>query len=451
MSTVLSIDQPMKTAQIKLKNSFITYPEYRDSGIPWIGEIPKEWEGKIISSVFEFPKDKVSDADYEPLSVTYGGIKKQVATAAKSDDGTNRKRVLKGDIAINGRSDRKGAVGVSDYDGSISLVYHVLRKRDRETETRFFHYLFRSKLFSEEFYRWGRGIVDDLWTTRSDEMKRIGIPVPPIETQKKIAEYLDEKTALIDQIIEKKKKLIELLREKRTAVINNAVTKGLDKDVELVDSGIEWIGRMPRGWLVDKMSHYFVANDGGVWGEDDPLEEGEIVLRSTEINQDGSWDLERAITRKLSAVEFSKARLLEGDLLITKSSGSPDHLGKTAIVSEEIAERGCAYSNFMQRARLNKKILPKFFFFLINNKIGRDQINYWGLTTSGLVNLNSSLIGRFTFPIPSAQEQREIIEFLEMKTDFIDNVIGKAVESVKILKEFKSSLISNIVTGKIKV
>ncbi len=199
------------------------------------------------------------------------------------------------------------------------------------------------------------------------------------------------------------------------------------------------------------MSHYFTANDGGVWGEDDPLEEGRIVLRSTEINQDGSWELEGAITRKLTEQEFLKGKLYEDDLLLTKSSGSAIHLGKTAIVSKEIEERGCAYSNFMQRIRLNKKILPKFFFFLINNKIGRDQINYWGSTTSGLVNLIGSLVGRFIFPIPSVDKQREIISNLDEKTNAIDSLIEEVRKSVEMLKEFKSSLISNVVTGKVKV
>ncbi len=217
------------------------------------------------------------------------------------------------------------------------------------------------------------------------------------------------------------------------------------------DSGVEWVGMMPSGWIVDKICHCFIANDGGVWGEDDILEQGNIVLRSTEITKNGSWDMSSAITRKLSPIEFSKSKLLEGDLLITKSSGSSEHLGKTAIVSKEIEDRNCAYSNFMQRIRINNKVLPKYLFYLINNKIGRDQINYWGMTTSGLVNLNATLIGRFIFPIPHVEEQIEIIKYLDEKTNAIDSITCKIQTSIIFLQELKSSLISNVVNGKVKV
>ena len=208
---------------LKLTKKYEIHSEYKDSGIEWLGKIPKIWNTSKIVSVFDFPNQKVTEADYEPLSVTYEGIKKQIEHAAKVAEGSLRKLVKVGDIAINGRSDRKGAVGISEYEGGVSLVYNVLRKRNKAFDSKYFHYLFRSRLFSEEFYRWGRGIVDDLWTTRESEMKRIIVTVPTPDDQSKIAKYLDDKTTLIDQIIEKKLRLIELLREKRTAFINHKI------------------------------------------------------------------------------------------------------------------------------------------------------------------------------------------------------------------------------------
>ncbi len=433
----------MKTAQIKLKNSFTPYLEYRDSGIEWIGKIPKEWEGKKISSVFEFPKDKVSDVDYEPLSVTYGGIKKQVETAAKSDDGTNRKKVLKGDIAINGRSDRKGAVGVSEYDGSISLVYHVLRKRDRYTETRFFHYLLRSKLFSEEFYRWGRGIVDDLWTTRSDEMKRIGIPVPPIKTQKKIAEYLDEKTVLIDQIIEKKKKLIELLREKRTAVINHAVTKGLDSTVSLKNSPIEWVDRTPYDWNTVSLRWVTHRFAGGTPSKDNHIywDGGTIPwLNSGSVNQ-GIIDVPSAYITE-EGFRNSSARWVPVGSLVMALAGQGKTKGTVAYLAIE------ATCNQSMAAIIPKKINARYLYWWLTSQYK----NIRGMAGDSLRDgLNLEMVGSVPCLLPSDKEQQEIVEYLDRKISSVDHTFEKIEDSVRLLQEFKSSLLSNVVTGKIKV
>lgn len=440
----------MKTAQIKLKNSFTPYPKYRDSGIEWIGEIPKEWEGKKISSVFEFPKDKVNDEDYEPLSVTYGGIKKQVETAAKSDDGTNRKRVLKGDIAINGRSDRKGAVGVSDYDGSISLVYHVLRKRDRETETRFFHYLFRSKLFSEEFYRWGRGIVDDLWTTRSDEMKRIGIPIPPVETQKKIAEYLDEKTALIDQIIEKKKKLIALLREKRTAVINNAVTKGLDPSVEPVHSGIEWIGMIPKGWRLRKMKHIARVQASNIDKLTNPNFPSVLLCNYVDVYKNEYIDSALNFMPSTATHEqIKKVGLRKSDVLLTKDSETANDIGIPAVVKENVENLVSGYHLYVARPK-EDSMDGSFLFRYLQSRFVRA---YFETSANGVTRfgLGSMAVKDTPILVPDLDEQRKIAEYLKEKAELSDTILQREENSIEILKEFKSSLISNVVTGKVKV
>ena len=132
---------------LKLTKKYEKYPEYKDSGVEWLGKIPANWEAQKIVSVFNFSNQKVTEATHEPLSVTYDGIKRQIENAAKVAEGSLRKLVKVGDIAINGRSDRKGAVGMSEYEGGVSLVYNVLRKRDQLSDSKYFHYLFRSKLF----------------------------------------------------------------------------------------------------------------------------------------------------------------------------------------------------------------------------------------------------------------------------------------------------------------
>lgn len=438
---------------LKLTKKYETYPEYKDSGVEWLGKIPKNWDLASSRQLFNSEKERVGSnfSDHKILSLTLRGVIPRIL------DGSGKNPAEYDTYQVFNKEDlvfclfdydvTPRTIGYVEQNGMMTGAYTRLIPRS-ETYSKYFYYYFLSLDYKKDLLHLCTGLRNSLskpifWSMKSS--------LPDLKEQEKIAKYLNGKTSLIDQIIEKKHKQIELLREKRSAVINQAVTKGLDFKAEFVESGIDWIGKIPKGWEVDKVNHRTLANTGGVWGEDDPTENGKIVLRSTEINQNGSWDLNNAITRKLTMAEFKKAQLFADDLLITKSSGSSDHLGKTAIVSKQIENMGCAYSNFMQRLRLNNTFLPKYFFYLINNKIGRDQINYWGLTTSGLVNLNASLVGKFVFPIPPINEQKSISQYLDKKTECFDQLIAKVEKSIGIMQEFKASLISNVVTGKIKV
>lgn len=172
----------------------------KDSGISWIGMIPEHWETKKIGSLFVERKEKVSDKDYPALSVSKIGITPQLETAVKTDNGDNRKKVCKNDFVVNSRSDRKGSCGVSPYTGSVSLINIVLAPREN-IEVQYYHYLFRSNDYIEEYYRIGRGIVADLWTTRYSEMRNIFVPFPPLDEQKAIIAYIDEKCQKIDTLM----------------------------------------------------------------------------------------------------------------------------------------------------------------------------------------------------------------------------------------------------------
>ena len=148
--------------------SFPQYPKYKDSGVEWLGQVPEHWDVKRIGYYFIERREKVSDKDFPALSVTKNGIVPQLDTAAKSDDGDNRKKVLKGDFVINSRSDRKGSSGASELDGSVSLICTVMCPQE-QVHTPFVHHLLRSQPFQEEFYRYGKGIVADLWSTNYSE------------------------------------------------------------------------------------------------------------------------------------------------------------------------------------------------------------------------------------------------------------------------------------------
>lgn len=197
--------------------------EMKDSGIEWIGNVPAEWTINKIDSVYSLRNEKVSDKDYMPLSVTKKGIVPQLESAAKTNDGDNRKLVRKGDFAINSRSDRRGSCGISELDGSVSLINLVLKPRG-EMNNRYYNWLFHTEKFADEFYKWGHGIVDDLWTTRWIDMRKISVPMPPLSEQKEIADYLDNKCAQIEELISAKQSQIETLESYKKSLIYEYVT-----------------------------------------------------------------------------------------------------------------------------------------------------------------------------------------------------------------------------------
>ena len=419
-----------------------------NSGIPWIGEIPKGWEIDTIGNLYTLRNEKVSDKDYPPLSVTKMGIVPQLETAAKTDDGDNRKLVRIGDFAINSRSDRRGSCGISAYDGSVSLINTVITPRE-QMNPRFYNWLFHSELFADEFYKWGHGIVDDLWTTRWQEMKRISIVAPSLEEQRKIASFLDRKCAEIDEMITLQERVVDELKAYKQSVITEAVTKGLNPDVPMKDSGIEWIGEIPEHWEVLKSKKILLSNDGGVWGEEPDGIDDTVVLRSTEQDIDGKLIIIDPAKRKLSLKEREASLLKRGDLIITKSSGSPSHIGKTSIIDEGVENLGCCYSNFIQRIRVKGE--PKYYWYIFNSLIVKKQFEYLSTTTTGINNINSKIIEALFLPCTSAEEQESIALYLDTKCTEIDNLISIKLSKIDSLKEYKKSIIYEYVTGKKEV
>ena len=212
-----AIIQEAVTTGIPNKNHIL-----KQTNIKWIKQIPQHWEMKKIRSLFSERKEKVSDKEWEALSVSKQGITPQLESAVKTDNGDNRKKVCCGDFVVNSRSDRKGSCGFSDYDGSVSLISIVLKPRN--IIGKYYHYLLRSNDYIEEFYRNGRGIVADLWTTRYSEMKNIELPFPPLSEQEEIVAYLDEKTAKIDLLINKELQQIDHIKDLKQTLIADVVT-----------------------------------------------------------------------------------------------------------------------------------------------------------------------------------------------------------------------------------
>lgn len=207
-----------------------------------------------------------------------------------------------------------------------------------------------------------------------------------------------------------------------------------------------WITSIPAHWRVLRLKHALSRNDGGVWGDEADSGEGTIVLRSTDIKVGGEWNIVDPARRLLTVSEFRSARLRTGDLVVTKSSGSALHLGKTAIVTPDIEALECCYSNFMQRLRVNSAHEPSFVARILNTDIGREQLNFFGSTTTGLANLNGSVIGSIYIPSPPLDEQRAIAGFLDRETAKIDALVAKKQRLIELLQEKRAALISHAVT-----
>lgn len=417
------------------KATFKKYPSYKDSGQDWLGVIPEHWSLTRLGSYFEERKTKVSDKDFAPLSVTKQGILPQLDSAAKTNDGDNRKLVKKGDFVINSRSDRKGSSGIANEDGSVSLINIVMKPKSINPS--FCNYLLKSNAFVEENYRIGHGIVADLWTTRYDEMKNIKIGIPSPLEQTAIAAFLDDKTAKIDRAISQKEKMIALLKERKQIIIQNAVTKGLDPNAKMKDSGVEWIGEIPEGWEVLFNRRLFRENSRKVTNLNElPLSLSQVdgVIPSNEMKE-----------RSLSPSHRNNFKVcLPNDLVVNRFKG---HLG----VFFRSPYRGIVtfhYGVFEPSSFVNTKYYELLFHTEPYKCIYAGASN--GMTI-GLQNLSNQNFYDVKSIVPSLEEQDSIVEYCLKIEEKTFRAIKSQLIQIEKLKELKSTLIDSAVTGKIKV
>ena len=401
----------------------------KDSGIPWIGEIPEEWGIDTIGNLYTLRTEKVSDKDYAPLSVTKMGIVPQLETAAKTDDGDNRKLVRVGDFAINSRSDRRGSCGISAYDGSVSLINLVLTPRG-QMYPRFYNWLFHTELFADEFYKWGHGIVDDLWTTRWQEMKRISIVSPSYQEQQRIAEFLDRKCAEVDEMIGLQEQIIEELKAYKQSVITEAVTKGLNPNAPMRDSGIEWIGQIPAHWEVKRLKFVAERHNQKVSDEVLPYIGLENVESFSErfIETENEYDITQAQVCAVGDVIFGKLR---------------PYLGKAMVIKTE----HCCSSEFLV---LSGSGAPSYLRYLMLSNWFVEIVNASTYGTK-MPRANADYIMNMQVVCPSIEERKAIANYLDEKCADIDSLIQTKQEKIDSLKEYKKSIIYEYVTGKREV
>ena len=424
--------------------SFPRYPKYKDSGVEWLGQVPEHWTTRRLGYYFNERREKVSDRDYPALSVTKNGIVPQLETAAKTDDGDNRKRVGAGDFVINSRSDRKGSAGVAAVEGSVSLISTVLSPRS-DVLPAFVHHLLRSVPFQEEFYRYGKGIVADLWSTNYGEMRNILLALPPRPEQAAIAAFLDRETAKIDALIAEQQRLIELLQEKRQAVISHAVTKGLNPDAPMKDSGIEWLGEVPEHWDVKMLKYLSPQVTVGIVVEPSKhyVTEGVPALRSLNVTGDGVV-MENVVFISPEANELHrKSRLHAGDIVAVRS-GQP---GTCAIIPPDLDGCNCVDLIIIRKP---EACTSQFLRWYLSSDFAKVQ---FGSGAEGAIqqHFNVSTASRLLVAVPPLSEQDAIVAFVDDATHTLDTLRDEAQLAVSLLQERRSALISAAVTGQIDV
>lgn len=420
---------------------FNKYSEYKDSGVNWLGEVPSHWDLTRLGTRFEERRTKVSDKVYAPLSVTKNGVVPQLENAAKSNDGDNRKLVKKGDFVINSRSDRKGSSGIAFEDGSVSLINIVMEPKS--IHPIFCNYLLKSHSFIEEFYRMGHGIVADLWTTRYDEMKSIMVSIPAQEEQTAIANFLDEKTAKIDEAISIKQKQIELLKERRQILIHKAVTRGLNPDVPLKPSGVDWIGDIPEHWEVKRIKYSTKINQETLPGKFPKNSEIEYVDIGSVTFEDGIIDTDKYIFKDAP----SRARRIakDGDTVI---STVRTYLKAIDYINRE--KSNYIYSTGFAILHPMQELENQFLSWFVKSDAFTEQVRFHSKGMSYPA-INSTELGRMWIVSVPIEEQSQIVSYLKKRNSLIENLLNEKAKEIRVLIEYKNSVINSAVTGKIKV
>lgn len=409
----------------------------KDSGIEWIGEIPEGWEVGQIGQLYSERRTKVSDKDYPPLSVTMKGILPQLSTAAKTDAHDDRKLVCKGDFAINSRSDRRGSCGISEQDGSISLINTVLQPRG-EMNPGYYNWLFHTSMFADEFYKWGHGIVDDLWTTGWSDMKKIGVPVPSKCEQKQLAEHLNVECSHIDSMLSKTRSSIEEYKKLKQAVITQSVTKGVRGEREMKDSGVEWISEIPANWTVKRGKQLFSeTNERSETGSEELL----TVSHITGVTPRSQKNVNMFMSESLVGYKICH----NGDLAANTMWMWQGAIG----VSKFHGVISPSYNTYRQKT--NDYYFEYLDYLLrIRPLIDAYTIHSTGITLSRLRLYPDSFLSLY-FIVPPITEQKEIADYLDAKCAEIDKLIAKKEQLVKELESYKKSLIYEVVTGKREV
>ncbi len=427
------------------------YDSYKDSGIDVLGDIPSNW----ITTKFKFQHiekdEKVGEksGDYNLLSLTKKGVILRDVESGKGkfpESFDSYKIVRKGDLifCLYDIEETPRTIGLSDLDGMITGSYKIFKTKDVVPKFTYYTFLVIDDVKGLKPYYTGlRNVV------RPETFKSLPFNIPTLNEQQQIVEFLDTKTELIDSLIEKTESKIELLKEKRTSLINETVTKGLNPNVEMKDSGVEWIGEIPSHWYLNKVGHNTYVKGRIGWKglrSEDFKEVGPYLITGTDFNKDGTINWENMYhVEQWRYDEDPFIQLQDHDVLITKDGT----IGKVVYVGN-LKGQTCLNSGIFLTRPTNNEYKSRFFFWLLNSNVFKVFVDY-NSGGSTIQHLYQNVFVKFKFPIPPIIEQQQIIEYLDEQTGIIDKTISNEQKRIELLKEYRQSLISEVVTGKRKV
>lgn len=430
-----------KTGQ-EISTGYRNYPAYKPSDIDWIGDIPQSWDIKQLryAAQIVMGQSPISE-DYENDEI---GMPFLQGNAEFTDRHpipklwcqTANKHCKDGDILLSVRAP-VGAINLADREYGIGRGLCAVRG------TAFLQPFLTYMLHASAEHLNVLSSGSTFTAISVDDVKSLALPLPTTKEQEAIANFLDRKTALIDEVIAKKQKLIELLKEKRQALITQAVTKGLDPNAKLKPSGIEWLGDIPEGWEVKRLKRLGRPIIGLTYSPEDVTmaDHGTLVLRASNV-QAGRIVYEDNVYVSVNIPKELQTRV--GDILICSRSGSANLIGKNAIIDNQSA--GMTFGAFMT---IFRSAHNAFLYFFFNSPLFESQSGLYATTT--INQLTTSMLSNFMLAVPPVREQGRIVDFLIRETSQIDSVVTKIIDQIDKLHEYRLALITSAVTGKIDV
>lgn len=431
------------------------YAEYKDSGVEWLGEIPRDWNTIQVGRLYTRNK-RTGFVDKELLSVyrDYGVIPKSSRddnNNKPSDDLSPYQLVKPDDLVMNKMKAWQGSIAISEYEGIVSPAYFVYEPNSKLFDLafpRYVHYLLRNPIYITQYLSRSKGIRVNQWDLDPDEFRKIELLLPSKDEQSKIFEFLDFETAQIDTLIKKQQILIQLLKEKRQAVISHAVTKGLNPDAPMKDSGVEWLGEVPEHWEVKRIKHYGKIIGGFAFKSEDFIDSGYPVLKISNVSHlTLSFDDESFLP--LSFVErHLEYKVEENDLVFAMTR--PIISGGIKVAKIPKLDLMPLVNQRVGFLKLKSELLADFILYSSLSSSFKAQFKN-NMTITNQPNISGEGIESVAFPMPPKNELVEIVEFLNSSETVFQNLSIKSEQQVELLKERRTALISAAVTGKIDV
>jgi len=438
--------------------SFPSYREYKDSRLDWIGKIPDGWQLKPLKYVASCNDEALPDNTPEDFEIMYveisdvdevQGIRNLTKLPFGRAPSRARRIARDGDVLVSTvRTYLRAIAPVEQAPDNLVASTGFAVIRPRSLDYRFAGYLLRAEWLISRII--ARSVGVNYPAIRADEIMALSVPVPSIREQRQIADFLDHETTKIDALIEEQQRLIELLDEKRQAVISHAVTKGLDPDAPMKDSCVEWLGDVPAHWAVSALRHFATIRGGLAIGKKYPEAQNLIevpYLRVANV-QDGYVDLSELKTIGVFNAEADHYALDEGDVLMNEG-GDNDKLGRGTVWDAPVEH--CLHQNHVFAIRCGCRLLPEWLALFTRSASARAYFYLYSKQSTNLASISSSNVMSCVIPVPPVQEQQQILKQVSSRLDKVAGLIDEAGAAIKLLKERRSALISAAVTGKIDV